>query len=63
MTALLAYLRRRPWLVPALLVMGIGVSGAVSERPGHLLFWASVLAFAAGLLMVVAGYLALRRQS
>lgn len=61
MTALLAYLRKRPWLVPGLIVLGLGVSGMVSDRPWYLLFWASILAAVGGLLMVVTGYLALRR--
>jgi hypothetical protein len=44
------------------MVLGLGVSGVISQRPGYLLFWASVLAVVGGLLMVVAGYLALRRE-
>jgi hypothetical protein len=62
MMAVLAYLRGRPWLVPCLVVTGIGVSVVASSRFGYLLFWAGILAIAGGLLGVLAGELGYRRE-
>jgi hypothetical protein len=62
MTALLAYLRGRPWLVPCLMLIGIGVSALARNRPGHLLFWAGILGLTGGLLGLLAGELGYRRE-
>jgi hypothetical protein len=59
---MLAYLRRRPWLVPCLMVMIIGVSVVVSSRFGYLLFWAGTLAVISGIGMALAGEIGYRRQ-
>jgi hypothetical protein len=62
MTAVLAYLRGRPWLVPCLMLMGIGVSVLARNRLGYLLFWAGILLLAGGLLGLLAGELGYRRE-
>jgi hypothetical protein len=62
MTALLAYLRRRPWLVPCLSIIGIGVSVMVSHRFGYLLFWAGTAAIVSGIVLALAGEIGYRRQ-
>jgi hypothetical protein len=62
MTVVLAYLRGRPWLVPCLMVIGIGVSVLARSRLGYLLFWAGILAVIGGLLGMLAGELGYRRE-
>jgi hypothetical protein len=62
MTTLLAYLRRRPWLVPCLMITVIGVSVMVSNRFGYLLFWAGTLAVISGIGMALTGEIGYRRQ-
>jgi hypothetical protein len=62
MTAVLTYLRGRPWLVPCLVLIGLGVSTLAKNRPGYLLFWAGVLVLTGGLLGLLAGELGYRRD-
>jgi hypothetical protein len=62
MTALPSYLRKRPWLVPCLTMLFIGVSTMVTSRFGYLVFWAGVLLTVGGLLGVLTGYLSLKRE-
>lgn len=62
MTALLAYLRERPWLCPCLGVMAIGLRAATTSRFGHLGFWFGVLSVAGALLMALGGYIGHRRK-
>jgi hypothetical protein len=62
MTALLAYLRRRPWLPSSLGIIGIGISIMVSHRFGYLLFWAGAAATVSGMGMALAGEIGYRRQ-
>jgi hypothetical protein len=59
MTTLLTYLRRRPWLIPSLLLIFIGVPTVISNRFPYLGFWAGALLIFGGLLAVLtceAGY-------
>jgi hypothetical protein len=62
MTAVVAYLRGRPWLVPCLMLIVIGVATVAGNRPGYLLFWAGILVLAGGLLGLLAGELGYRRE-
>ena len=59
---MLAYLRGRPWLVPCLMMIVIGVSVLARSRLGPLLLAAGILAVAAGLLGLLAGELGYRRE-
>ena len=62
MTALLRYLRERPWLVPCLMIMVIAVGVAVTSRFGFLRFWCGVGAVAGGLLIALSGRIGHRRE-
>lgn len=65
MTALLAYLRGRPWLAPCLMIMGIGLSLVaigVDIWHLHLLFWFGIAAIVGGLLIALGGQIGYRRQ-
>lgn len=62
MTAVLAYLRSRPRLVPCLMLIGIGVSVSAKSGVGYLLFWAGILVIAGGLLGLLAGELGHRQK-
>jgi hypothetical protein len=61
-TAVLAYLRGRPWLASCVLMVAIGLGILVINRHGYLLTLAGILAMAGGLLGIVSGELGRRRE-
>jgi predicted MFS family arabinose efflux permease len=53
MTAVLAQLRRRPWLIPCFVIAAIGGITMASNRLGSMLFWLGAVLIVLGLLAVV----------
>ena len=62
MTAVLAYLRGRPWLVSCVVMVAIGLGTLTTNRHGYLLTLAGSLAMAGGVLGIVSGELGRRRE-
>jgi len=59
---LLAQLRRRPWLVPGLMFLVIGVSVLTTNRVGSLEFWAAVLLLIGAVLTPLGGEIGYTRE-
>ena len=53
MAAVLTHLRGRPWLVPCVVMLAIGLFVLASSRHGYLLTWAGILLIIGGLLGIV----------
>jgi hypothetical protein len=68
MTALLAYVRGRPWLAPCFLIVGLGfsimslgISVAAHSWFGRYGFWLGILVVIGGLLLALAYEIGYRR--
>jgi hypothetical protein len=53
MTRLLAHLRRRPWVVPSLLMIALGVQNVIGSRFPYLGFWLGAALIFGGVLAVL----------
>jgi hypothetical protein len=57
-----SHLRRRPWLIPSLLIIFIGVQNVIGNRFPYLGFWAGAALIFAGVLAVLSGEAAYRKK-
>ena len=62
MSAVLAYVRGRPWLAPCLLFLGIGLSVVAASGFGGVGFWLGILVIIGDLLIALACEIGYRRR-